>query len=223
MIDTEDISTSVSADGYAVIRNYRLDDEILQVLSSIGTLVTLPGMNVVQYLTPKSEIGGLPNTYSGNFGMNDFPYHADLAHWYRPPRYFILRCLSGTNSVATRLINADEINGVLGLTALKSALVTPRRPHGGYRSLLHLIDVDPSGSQIFRWDSLFLIPATKRSAITSKKVNNYLLSTDPIEVVLENPGDTLIVDNWRMIHGRSPVPDSASKRRIARAYLGELR
>ena len=35
-------------------------------------------------------------------------------------------------------------------------------------------------------------------------------------------GDTVILDNWRMLHGRSAVPEKYSDRMLQRAYLEEL-
>ncbi len=37
----------------------------------------------------------------------------------------------------------------------------------------------------------------------------------------ENPGDTLVVDNWRMLHARSAVPMTQRSRKIHRAYLSK--
>lgn len=49
------------------------------------------------------------NTYSGNFGLEVFPFHTDLAHWYIPPRYIFLRCVNPAEYVATKLIDRQSI------------------------------------------------------------------------------------------------------------------
>jgi len=43
-----------------------------------------------------------------------------------------------------------------------------------------------------------------------------------MDFVLEKPGDTLVVDNWRMFHARSAVPTTQRNRNIHRAYLSTL-
>jgi len=43
-----------------------------------------------------------------------------------------------------------------------------------------------------------------------------------IRVTLTSPGDTLVIDNWRMLHGRSAVPRDGLQRHVERAYLGKL-
>jgi L-asparagine oxygenase len=75
---------------------------------------------------------------------------------------------------------------------------------------------------VLRWDSIFLHPATAESEKTHSLVAAYIKSVAAKDVVLLTPGDTLIVDNWRMIHRRSPVPVGAVDRHIDRVYLGEL-
>lgn len=55
-----------------------------------------------------------------------------------------------------------------------------------------------------------------------------LMSTtvwDPTELVtltFAHDGDTLIVDNWRFLHGRSSVKQADLDRRLERVYISEL-
>lgn len=46
--------------------------------------------------------------------------------------------------------------------------------------------------------------------------------TKLVTLSLLNPGDTLIVDNWRFLHGRSSVQADDAGRCIERVYLSEL-
>jgi alpha-ketoglutarate-dependent taurine dioxygenase len=43
-----------------------------------------------------------------------------------------------------------------------------------------------------------------------------------LQVVLREPGDTLLLDNWRLLHGRSPVSGDGHTRMVDRAYLEML-
>jgi alpha-ketoglutarate-dependent taurine dioxygenase len=52
-------------------------------------------------------------------------------------------------------------------------------------------------------------------------VINALKETNITNVVLENTSDTLLIDNWRMLHGRSAIPDGGDGRIIERVYLGD--
>lgn len=48
----------------------------------IGTPLIPWDGSLVQELTPRAS--STPNTYSGIFGLDRFPFHSDLAHWAEP-------------------------------------------------------------------------------------------------------------------------------------------
>jgi ABC-type lipopolysaccharide export system ATPase subunit len=70
-----------------------------------------------------------------------------------------------------------------------------------------------------RWDQSFIVPASPTGERGAFEVNQFLEQVSPKEILLENPFDTLIIDNWRMLHGRSSAP-VASNREVERVYLG---
>ena len=215
-------NTELRQHGFLVISTYLPETTGLPAFSHIGAVLELPGLAEVQVLTPRHENATPPNTYSGNFGFNAFPLHSDLAHWFLPPRYLALRCVVGTQEVATRLIDSRVLIASVGENDLRRALVRPRRPFKRNRPLLRLLSRSESGATLFRWDSLFLVPETDASAKICETVAEYLDSSELIEVLLGQPGDTLIVDNWRMLHGRSPVSLVNEERQIERAYFGAI-
>ena len=94
------------------------------------------------------------------------------------------------------------------------ALVRPRRPVQHTLPLLRILTNYEDGLELFRWDSLFIAPASKTSTSVCQSVSTLLGSIKPIAIHLEDPGDTLVIDNWRMVHGRSQVSASGERRRI---------
>jgi alpha-ketoglutarate-dependent taurine dioxygenase len=61
----------------------------------------------------------------------------------------------------------------------------------------------------------------------AKRVNRFMASYSWDNkclnyVYLSQPGDTLIIDNWRMLHGRSAVQQSEKDRLLERAYLSDI-
>jgi hypothetical protein len=213
----------VSEHGYAFIEQHQPELKTVEAVSSLGSVLTLEGFSVVQELRPHAKSNATPNTYSGNFGIGEFPMHTDLAHWASPPRYLVLRCIKGAPEVATGVFDGHMMIDDIGSTSLRRTLVQPRRPLRNGKQLLRLLDyLEGYGTGIVRWDSIFLHPATADSEKMYSLVEKYLTSVAAQEVVLLSPGDTLIVDNWRMIHRRSLVPAGAADRHIDRVYLGEL-
>lgn len=173
----------------------------------------------IHHLTPKEKVESTPNTYSGQYGHHEFPLHTDLAHWFRPPRYLLLRCVQGNNQVSTRLLDGNKIVDALGVRVLERALVKPRRPIKGKLRLMRIFQ--PGTPSLFRWDKIFIVPASPAGEVGIAAVINRLKETNIVKVILGNTYDTLLIDNWRMLHGRSAVPDGSDNRIIERVYLGD--
>ena len=217
-----DLTTKLAIDGFAVITGRLPEITGIDAFRGLGPVVQLPGLAEIQVLTPRHTDYAPLNTYSGNFGIEDFPLHTDLAHWFLPPRYFALRCVIGSKHVSTTLVDTKDVISIIGRRNLTRALVRPRRPLKRSRPLLRILSRQEDGSELFRWDSLFVVPATQESQAIYAIVAESLASIEPTQVVLEDPGDTLILDNWRMLHGRSQVSTQDEQRRIERAYLGAI-
>ena len=217
-----DITAILAANGFAVINGHLPEISGVAAFSGFGEVIRLPGVAEVQVLTPRHTDHASPNTYSGNFGTQTFPLHTDLAHWFLPPRYFALRCVIGSKHVSTNLVDVGDLISVVGRGNLLRALVRPRRPLKRNRPLLRLLSRRKDSSELFRWDSLFIVPATNESQGICETVADALTSIQPIEVLLQNPGDTLILDNWRMLHGRSQITAGDELRRVERAYFGAV-
>jgi alpha-ketoglutarate-dependent taurine dioxygenase len=208
-------------EGYVFLPSFEPSISSAEVVNSVGAGIHTPGLAAIQILVPKQRSESPPNIYSGNYGLDEFPLHTDLAHWFLPPRYLMLRCIATGNDVATRLLDRRVIIDAVGESALRTTLVQPRRPIELRRPLLNLLDRHAE-EQVFRWDQLFLVPATKSSGETYQKVATQLARHPAKSFFLRDPGDTLIIDNWRMLHGRSRVASENMGRRVERAYMGSL-
>lgn len=81
----------LDSNGFVFIEKFlpRLNTE--QVALKLGRIVEIEkeitGSNIpnVQILRPKKESTLLANQYSGFYGLGEFPFHSDLAHWNFPP------------------------------------------------------------------------------------------------------------------------------------------
>ena len=215
-----DIAENLETDGFVKLNRYLPLTSSMEAFSELGRLIQLPGVAEIQLLTPRQTFDASPNTYSGNFGVQSFPLHTDLAHWFLPPRYFALRCVVGSRNVSTNLVDTQDLISIVGRKGLMRALVRPRRPLQHRLPLLRLLSTHDDGCEMFRWDSLFVEPATPTSLVVCQSVSIFLESVEPTAIQLENLGDTLIIDNWRMLHGRSRVSPSGQQRKIQRAYFG---
>ncbi|WP_158233131.1 MULTISPECIES: TauD/TfdA family dioxygenase [unclassified Erwinia] len=217
------IINNLETNGYAILNSYKPEVPSLEVCSALGEVDIVEGLNSVQTLIPSSLSDAPPNTYSGNFGTSTFPLHTDLAHWAVPPRYLVLRCLNGSEDVATHIYDSLLLIKKFGVQTLRMVLVQPRRPVRNEKQLMTLLEATES-SDFFRvrWDSIYLKPATDLSKELFDRVNYFLHEIKPLKLTLLERGDTLIIDNWRCLHGRASIPKSGSMRHIDRVYLKAL-
>lgn len=211
----------LSAEGYVFLPKFAPELPPRVAFSWLGSIDSVEGLAEIQVLTPQTETASTPNTYSGNFGTSEFPLHTDLAHWAVPPRYIALRCLSGTKSVTTSVLDSLGVVQAVGRETLRMAIVQPRRPLKNGKHLLRLLEKPINvNSDRIRWDTIFLKPSNEFAAATVAGVRDALRHAQPVQFTLRDPGDTLVLDNWRVFHGRSPVSSDELQREIARAYLG---
>lgn len=158
------------------------------------------------------------NTYGGNYGRRRLPLHTDLAHWYRPPRYIMLRCNVGSATVSTQVLHYRDLEPHIPLTLMKRAMFSPRRRLDGKMYLLHML-----ADQLFRWDELFLEPKNQPAFDARQLMIDGAKGMKPTNFVLEKPGQTLLIDNWQALHGRSPVPIWATDRSLDRIYMEDAK
>jgi len=213
----------IAARGYAFFPRLRPELPSATVFAMLGSIDAVEGFGEIQILAPHQAAESTPNTYSGNFGTGEFPLHTDLAHWAIPPRYVVLRCISGSKSVSTRILDGSTLVKQLGKVRLRRTLVQPRRPLRNGRQLLRLLErVDSADLERLRWDSIFLIPSNAFAASVVAEVRDVLACAEPLEISLEERGDTLVLDNWRLLHGRSPITEGGLTRLLNRGYLEVL-
>jgi L-asparagine oxygenase len=104
---------------------------------------------------------------------------------------------------------------------LARAIVKPRRPQGGTVPFLRLYEATERGYRL-RWDEVFLNPASKVGELASQRVMENLAQIESQPISLTLPGDTILIDNWRMLHARSTIPLGCEDREIERIYLESL-
>lgn len=214
-----EIGTSLQRHGYALLQQLAPASSTLEVAGSLGVPLTPRDGPLVQQLMPRAT--ATPNTYSGNFGLGMFPFHTDLAHWRSPPRYLVLRCLHGYEDVPTMLIDGESLVETIGANLLSRAVVKARRPQNGAIPLLRLVEKVGDRSRI-RWDSLFIQSASRVGEEGCRLMQAAIADAPQIAVALSRPGDTLILDNWRMLHARASVPEGRADRILERVYLEEV-
>jgi L-asparagine oxygenase len=215
------IAQRVQEHGYAFLRAHEPTETGEAVARSFGSLLKLGIGDPVHSLIPVEKDNSTPNTYSGIYGLQQFPFHTDFAHWRYPPRYLMLRCIVGFEDVPTLLIDGLQLIRGVGKISLSRALVRPRRPVRGTIPLLRLYQSKDADSLI-RWDDVFIRPASRMGEFGMAAVRESIGRCRPVPIPLANAADTLVIDNWRMLHSRSPILAGRETRVLQRAYLERL-
>ena len=188
----------------------------MEVAQLIGLELRTKVDSSAEALTVNSTSAKPKNTYAGNYGFGRLPLHTDLAHWYIPPRYLMLRCAVGDPEVGTPLLHYREVVRKLSPVVIDRALFRPRRRLEGKMYLLRLRE-----SGIFRWDQLFLTPENKEAEQVQSLITLQHSDFKVVEIVLDKSGRTILIDNWNILHGRTMVKSNQSPRRIERVYFAE--
>jgi hypothetical protein len=217
---THTIRHSVAENGYVFVPNYQPEKDAASVAEALGKPITPWNDRLIQDLIPRATSS--PNTYSGIYGLQGFPFHTDLAHWRVPPRYLLLRCRIGYPDVPTLVIDGRALMEALTAEVLTRAVFRPRRPRDGKLVLLRLCEPTEDG-RLLRWDEIFLRPVSKIGDVASQRIRDWLVQVEPLSISLTALGDTLLIDNWRMLHARAPIPPGREGRKIERVYLESLR
>ncbi len=210
------------ANGYVFLPQFRPGETALSIANEIGTISAIPSIPIVQRISPKEAIKSTPNVYSGNFGLDAFPLHTDLAHWHVSPRFIVLRCVEPAPEVSTFLLPFSKVIETVDSLTIERALFRPRRKCGGRLALLRLRQ-EIQGSSMFRWDELFLKPSNVLGVEVAKLLKEISQDGNSPAVVFSRLYDTLVIDNWSMLHGRSIVPSWAVNRTLDRVYLRSLK
>lgn len=211
--------------GFLFLRRHFPEESTLKISHSIGQVLDISliapeyRVGLIQELRPRDRVVGRENTYHGNFGRSEYPLHTDLAHWRTPPRYIILRAITGDAGVFTNLVGPSLIQDLLPKEVMTKAIFATR---GSRSSQLLPLEVAPQEPFTLRWDQIFISPKNDAAEVSASILRGTELSLKRKSICLRDCGDLLIIDNWRTLHGRSSVPEAARSRHIERTYLGDL-
>lgn len=211
---------TLQARGWALVHSdFREEAELasrtLRIAESLGTPVRGRATQTVEVLTPKAPEAAHPASLSRKYGLDAFPFHVDTAHWTVPARYMVLSCVSpGEEVVPTLLVNRDHLHLSDEEQAIaKSAVFLVKN---GRNSFYSSILGDARG--FVRYDPGCMEPLSQDSAHALRLFSHERVAPH-IQKVAWEPGDSLIIDNWQMLHARAAANKNASRRLLLRCLV----
>lgn len=193
-----------------------LREQLLALANGLGTpAATRSGGNLCDTLLPTEADAARPRSLSKVHAVGEFPLHNDTAHWLTPCHYVMLACVSpGSGSRPTLLLDTRRLplNGHQ-ILLLRS---TPLRVTNGRNSFFSTIL--SKARPFVRFDPGCMTATTtngaKALAVLARQ--NW---PDYIETVQWKTGTVLVMDNWRMLHGRGHADGPDSDRTLLRISI----
>ena len=185
-------------------------------------------------VTPKDQ------TQIGSQGEKHLPYHSDMGYLRFPgeddhpnevcsPDYLVLSCVHNEERVSTYIVDIDTIQRELDeLTGenLKQnwfSFESPDsvKPLKKYVSR-PIVKAHPSGRDLIRWENC--LPSNLSAASPFAKTYLFLEDLNIGQKIDLEPGETLVFDNRRCLHGRPAIPaptTKAGRRLLLRLYVNK--
>lgn len=193
-----------------------LRERMLALAIGLGTpAATRSGGSLCDTLLPTEADAAKPRSLSKVHAVGEFPLHSDTAHWLTPCRYVMLACVSpGSGSRPTLLMDARR----LPLDEHQSSLLhsTPLRVTNGRNSFFSTI---LSRARPFVRFDPGCMTATTPDGVKALEVLARQNWPDYIETVLWKTGTVLVMDNWRVLHGRGHADCPDADRKLLRISI----
>jgi len=185
-----------------------------QICCKLGTVVHGRGGVELETIAPSPQELAHPRSLSAVHGLGTLPLHVELSHRIRPCRYVVLACLNpGIPSVATALLDRHQLAFSSDEKAmLRNAVVLVR---SGRRSFYS--SILPADEAWLRFDTGCMEAFDARGRTAIGIVEERLTRSSP---TLHHwiAGGILVIDNWRVLHGRTSA-EGAVGRRLLRMLI----
>lgn len=209
--------TDLSSRGWAVVPGVRSVEDLLAVASKLGQPVQDRFNTVLRVLTPTVSEKARPGTLSARYGCGPFPLHTDTAFWPQPSRYLVMR-VEGDHRRTTTLVSFQDLIDHLpgnSATDLRRSVWRVHKAQGGSYCSAYFSSRIGSG---WRYDGECMVPANASAVRARPHVERVLQDISRTEHRWQS-SQALVIDNWRVLHGRGSQPESEGPRYLSRIYV----
>lgn len=208
-----DALASLQVRGWVTLGPSSRDLPALTVARAFGEPVESPNGDLVRKLVPKDRVDAISGTFSHAYGKADFPLHTDTAFWPLPARYLVMRVTGDTRRPTIVAPIPVPIAGAIGTEVVSSVWVV-RGAHPFYCSM----QFRHNGDLGIRYDPMTMRPSNTSAAKVQSCLPAVLAELPTFSIDWAAVG-TVIVDNWRALHGRGPEPAGEGQRVLERIYV----
>jgi alpha-ketoglutarate-dependent taurine dioxygenase len=220
MLDIERVSCELIDGAVLVPMAGRTDREIGAAVRLIAARIGRPWPHAqnegnVERLAPRSRKDARPNSLSAMFGRGEFPAHTDQAHRLLPPRFLILAAAEMEYGAArTTLVRVPTFTSSQAEAVRDGVFLVSNGSQSFYSSILR------RDRRFVRFDAACMTP-TNTQAVAAARVFMEGIEAGDVHEVEWRLGDILVVDNWKMLHGRARAEHEGARRVLLRLYATE--
>ena len=200
----------IAVNGFAVILRTDRSNSLspIQIARSLN-----PSKVQVKKLVASSREVARPNTLSSDFGFDEFPIHTDFVTQPKPPRYLILHARMARRA-KTILYNSQELIDLLGIEQISRSLFKVRSGYSYYFSSAY---GQISGQNVFRINPTIMTPINREGQLIWDVIMGHKIS--PAATIDWALAESVIVDNWNMMHSRETIKLSDNPTSIRRISI----
>lgn len=214
---------TLTRDGWADLGIIRGADLVTIGLELGPVVPSVPLGGPLDLLKVKRDSAQEPRSYSGVYGEASFPFHTDAAYYLQPPKYLLLRLQDDAESDRPTLL-WDLLTSSLSSTELR-ALAKEQwvvrggsSPQGRNRGFITKIVSGSQKETVVRFDPNVMKPYLSRFSSGASILNNCEKRASKVEIHWK-PGQTVVINNQRLLHSRGDGPTKTSNRRVLERVL----
>ncbi len=192
-----------------------LADSLFGLSQMLGVPVGGRNGGVLETLRPKHSNDAHPQSLSKRYSLESLPLHSDTAHWSIPCRYILLGCVEPGETISpTVLLDTKNLN----LSENESFYLYNASffIQNGKKSFYS--SIRSKSRPFFRFDPGCMIPVSSDSELAISALTQERRREQLIEIEWKKD-KILIIDNWRMLHGRGNKELADQRRELLRIMV----
>jgi len=160
---------------------------------------------LIDHLAPTNRCAANPRSLSARYGLSQFPWHTDGAHWSTPPRYLIIGCLEADQQAAETLICEGRNFAPLNSTVARSSVFRVTNSCNSFYATAR-----GTSDCFYRYDPGCMTPMD----VGAREIMRAIDHEEPEDehTIEWCAGMFLLLDNWRFLHRRAATIESAERK-----------
>ncbi|MDO3695991.1 TauD/TfdA family dioxygenase [Wenyingzhuangia sp. chi5] len=213
---TKNEHISLKTKGWTEFKSGSSDNELISIASEIGKILKHPNGQNIFNLRPILKDKAIKGTFSNKHGLDEFPFHTDTAFLKKPARYILMHSEKPSNcntTIISRIDFWDLLSQIDKSNAERAIYLVKTNSEIFYTSFIFR----ENNIEGIKYDPSCMFPFNKYAKIFDKTFQQ-ILSIIQYENIKWSGNKTVLIDNWKSLHGRKSVKED-TERELKRIYI----